>query len=403
MAPNENPLVRLVRKPERIVAGMISGTSVDGIDCAIVRLSGSGLGLELETLGFVSEPYPDELKEEILRNSEDKTSSVRELSQLNFRIAHSFAEVARVGAQAVAISPRDIDLIGSHGQTVHHVPDEEFVAGVAVRSTLQIGDPSVLANLLNIPVVGDIRVADMALGGQGAPLVTYGDYILLRSDAVDRVVLNIGGISNVTFIPAAAGPEAVRAFDTGPGNMVIDALVQRLFGKRFDDGGVIAESGTVCPPLLTELSRDTYYDRPPPKSTGREKYGIAFVDEFLERARSHGCTDEDAVATAADLTAATVVNSVDRFAPFAGKAYELVVAGGGVHNKSIMRRLRSRAPNARVTTSDEFGIPPDAREAIAFAIFAHETINGWPTSMPSVTGASRPALQGKICIPSPIV
>ncbi len=401
MAPNENPLVRLVSKPERIVAGLMSGTSVDGVDCAIVRLSGSGLALEMETLSFLSTPYPDELRDQLLRNSEDDTSSVRELSQLNFRVAHALADAVRAGINAASMTLEDLDLIGSHGHTVHHVPDAEPVAGVAIRSTLQIGDPSVLAHLLNIPVVGDIRVADMALGGQGAPLVTYADYVLLRSDTADRAVLNIGGIANVTLIQAGTGPDSVLAFDTGPGNMVIDALAQRLFGRAFDDAGGIAESGSVCEPLLTEFVNDAYYERPPPKSTGREKYGTTFVDGFLERSRHYGCSDEDTIATAAELTVATVALGIERFASFSGKTYDLVVAGGGVHNRALMKGFRSRLPEAHVTTSDALGVPADAREAIAFAIFAHETVNGWPTSMPSVTGASRPALQGKICIPSP--
>ena len=381
------------------MAGLMSGTSLDGVDCAVVRVSGSGISVQIEVLGFASVPYPDELRDLILRNSEATGSSVRDLSQLNFRLAYAYRDAVASACERAGLDPADLDAVGSHGQTVHHVPDPEECAGLPVTSTLQIGDPSVLANLLRVVTVGDFRVADMALGGQGAPLVPYLDLVLFGSESTDRILLNIGGIANLSVLPSSGNAEDVLAFDTGPGNMVIDGVVHRLFDQRYDDGGAIASSGSVCETLLSELLADTYYKMAPPKSTGREKYTGAMVDRILMLAESMGCNKVDALTTVTELTPQTIAGAINRFVMDSLDPGQLIAAGGGVHNKYIMRRLRELLPGIEVMTADSLGVDPDAKEAVCFAVLAHETLNGHPTNMPSVTGASRGTVLGKICIP----
>ncbi|MBT8401877.1 MAG: anhydro-N-acetylmuramic acid kinase [Rhodothermia bacterium] len=393
-------LKRLQRKTDRLVAGMISGTSADGVDCAITRVTGTGSQIGIEVLSFVSIPYPDELRAAVLRNSDESTSSVKELSQINFRIAVEFAATVRKGCAKAGVDVSDLDLVGSHGQTVHHVPESEVVAGVPIRSTLQIGDPSVLANLLGVTVIGDFRVADMALGGQGAPLVPYGDYALFSDKQINRVLLNLGGIANITVLAAGGSPGDVTAFDTGPANMVIDALMDRLFGKPFDDGGQRAHGGTVCVPLLDELLDDSYYRRRPPKSTGRERFGAPYVDTLVERGRSHGCTNDDLIATASELTVRTVADAIAEHTGYGEGGFQLIVGGGGAHNAYLMRRLAESFPGAEVSTTGDHGIDPDAREAVCFAVMAHETLNEQPTALAAVTGAAQSAILGKICLPT---
>lgn len=397
-----SPLVRLSEKTVRLVGGLMSGTSLDGIDAVVARVAGSGRGMRIEQLAFASVPYPEALRKLLLRQSDRATSSVFDLSQLNVRLAHAYVDALRRAVRAAGIELSDLDLVGSHGQTVHHVPEPSLCAGLAVTSTLQIGDPSVLANLLGVPVVGDFRMADMALGGQGAPLVPYFDYVYFTDDHETRGLLNLGGIGNVTVLPAgAASPEVVYAFDTGPGNMVIDALARRFFDVPCDDRGHLARQGRFDEAVLAELLGDPYFTQPPPKSTGRERFGAAFVDrlvtacaEAIPDARPH-----DFLATATMLTALSVYQAYARFIRDRNALDVLVVSGGGKHNDFLMDRLANVFAPIPVRTVDDYGLDADAKEALCFAVLAHETLNGVPTNLPSVTGAARPALLGKICMP----
>jgi anhydro-N-acetylmuramic acid kinase len=392
-------LADLVGMESRLVAGLMSGTSLDGVDCAIARITGSGRSAVIDVLSFVSRPYPEALRELILRNSAADGSSVRDLSQLNFRLACEYRDAVVDACRGAGLEVSALDAVGSHGQTVHHVPEPADCAGLQVTSTLQIGDPSVLANLLGVVTVGDFRVADMALGGQGAPLVPYLDYVLFADDSRDRILLNIGGISNLTVLPASGGPDDVSAFDTGPGNMLIDSVVQALFGERYDKGGRIASSGSVDGGLLAGLLADPYYEAPPPKSTGREKYTAELVRSLLDSAIESECPDADIVTTVSELTARTIADSVDRFVRPVCRPEQLLAAGGGVHNEYVMTRLGRLLPDIEVTTVQSAGVDPDAKEAVCFALFAHETLSGRPTNLPSVTGASRGTVLGKICVP----
>ena len=377
----------------------MSGTSLDGVDAAVARLSGSGRGLECKPLSFASAPYPKALRTALLENSSDGSSSVRALSQLNVRVAHSYAEAVREAARAADLAPEDLDLIGSHGQTVHHVPDLEDWAGHQVRSTLQVGDPSVLANLVRVPTVGDFRLADMACGGQGAPLVPYFDYVLFSDPNETRGLLNLGGIANLTVLPAGAPSSAVYAFDTGPADMVIDAIMERLFDAPYDENGALAAEGTVQKDLLGALiAEDDYFDRPPPKSTGRERYGAAYARAILER--GEGLSARDLMATATALTARSVHHAYEQFVEERHPFDTLIVSGGGVWNRALMTMLQKEFSGVEVRTSSHYGIDSDAKEALCSAVFAHETVNGQPVNLPAVTGAERATLLGKVCVPA---
>ena len=391
----------LKEESTRLVVGLMSGTSLDGVDVVIARLAGSGRTLHIEQLAFAEHPYPDALRELLMDNSAPATSSVYDLSQLNVRLAHLYAEAVREVVRQAGIHLSDVDLIGSHGQTVHHVPSPDDCGGQPVTSTLQIGAPSVLANLLKVPVVGNFRLADMALGGQGAPLVPYFDYIRFTDANETRGLLNLGGIANLTVLPAKAQPDQVQAFDTGPANMVIDALAERYFDASYDRNGQHAARGNSDNELLAHLLDDPYFTDPPPKSTGRERYGTSYVDSVVDQARSLGISEPaDVLATATSLTSASIYQAYARFVREEHELDVLIVAGGGLHNDTLMNGLSAAFAPIPVRAADEYGLHADAKEALCFAVLAHETANGVPTSLPSVTGAEHAALLGELALPA---
>lgn len=377
----------------------MSGTSLDGVDAAVIQCSGSGRSLEVDVLAFVHRPYPPALRSLLVQQCQPATSSVYDLSQLNVRLAHLYAEAVRQAVDAAGLEVTDLALVGSHGQTVHHVPTPSLCAGLDVRSTLQIGDPSVLANLLACPVVGDFRLADMALGGQGAPLVPYVDYALFSDDEEARGLLNLGGIANLTVLPRQAEPADVLAFDTGPANLVIDALAQRFFDQPYDTDGQLAARGTIHNDVLADLLTDPFFRRPPPKSTGREQFGVDYVarlvDDYGQDLSAH-----DLLATATVLTAASVFQAYVRFVRDETPLDALIVSGGGVHNRFLMDKLADAFAPIPVRPAGAYDVDADAKEAVCFAVLAYETMCGVPTNLPSVTGASRPTLLGKICLPA---
>lgn len=393
-----HPFDRLRRREGRLVAGLMSGTSLDGVDAVVARLAGSGRAVTMDVLAFTATPYPPALRALLLDASAPETSDVRLLSQLNVRLAHVYAAAVRGVLAEAGLAEADLDLVGSHGQTVHHVPTPEVCGGQAVASTLQIGDPSVLANLLGVPVVGDFRVADMALGGQGAPLVPYFDYVRFADAHETRGLLNLGGIANLSVLPAGCGPEAVYAFDTGPANMVIDLLAQRLLGEPYDAGGATALRGQVDDHALAMLLDDPYFDAAPPKSTGREYFGAPYADRFVQRLGA--APPEDALALAAALTAHSVHEAYVRFVRPRHALDVLVVSGGGQHNAAVWQTLERLFSPIPVRRAADYGVDGDAKEALCFALLAHEYVNGVPTNLPAVTGAARPTLLGKLCLPA---
>lgn len=383
----------------RTVAGLMSGTSLDGVDAVIARLSGSGSAMTIEQLAFAHQPYSAELQNLLLQNSDEAASSVRDLTLLGTRLADLYAEAVRSALDTIHLDPSDLDLIGMHGQTVHHVPDPADCAGAEVRGTLQVGNASVLANRLGVPVVGDFRSADMALGGQGAPLVPYFDYVHFTDPQEARGVLNLGGIANLTVLPAGGEPSAVAAFDTGPGNMVIDALARRLFQRSYDADGALAAEGTRDHAWLADLLDDPYFAAPPPKSTGRERFGTDYAERLVDEGRARGCSAHDLMATGTALTAYSVYQAYARFVRDTAALDVVIASGGGIYNRTLMELLADAFSPIPVRTADAYGLDPDAKEALCFAVLAHETANGVPTNLPSVTGADRPTLLGSISWP----
>jgi anhydro-N-acetylmuramic acid kinase len=386
-----------------LVLGLMSGTSADGIDVALARISGEPPRLRAALLRHASFPWPDDLRRAILRTAEGSPSSARELSQLNVRLGEAFAAAALAACKRFRVSPPRIRLIGSHGQTLYHQPAPTPFFGAPTASTLQIGDPAVIAARTGITTVGDFRPADLALGGQGAPLVPYADYLLYRHAKFGRVSLNLGGIGNITAIPAAAKPVSVVAFDTGPGNMVIDALVAHFTrGRhRYDRGARIAQRGRSLPALLDELLRDPYLLQRPPKSTGRERYGASYVARLLRPGRKHQARPADLIRAATLFTALSVVDALHRFVLPKARIHQLIISGGGAHNPLILAQLAAALPGVEVLPSSRLGVSEDAKEAFAFAILAYETFHRRPGNLPSATGASRPAILGKVAYAPP--
>jgi anhydro-N-acetylmuramic acid kinase len=391
-------LINIYKKPTRICAGLMSGTSVDGIDAAIAEITASGGGVQIKQLAYIERPFPAGYKELVLKNSLRDTSNVEDICRLNFLIAYLYADAVKEACASIKLPLNEIDLIGSHGQTIHHLPAKTDMLGYAVGSTLQIGDPSVLAKLTGIITVGDFRPGDIALGGQGAPLVPYFDYKICSSKEKNRALLNIGGISNISAIKKNSGPDELIAFDTGPGNMMIDILMKRFYDKEYDKNGETALSGKINGQLLHAIyDNDDYINSPPPKSTGREHYNDAFIDGILNN--FHSLPHQDIIATFADYTAFAVHANYARYIEPLFQLDEIYVSGGGARNKFIMQSLQKYFAGASVKNFEKLGISSDAKEAICFAFLANETINGNTNNLIKATGASRPAILGKICLP----
>ena len=386
-----------------LVLGMMSGTSADGIDVALARISGAPPNLNAKLLGHSSVKFPDALRKEILRVAEQQPVSAGALSQLNFRLGGLFADAALAACRKFRVSPGRISLIGSHGQTIFHQGRPIPYFGSPTASTLQIGEPSVIAVRTGITTVGDFRPSDMARGGEGAPLVPYVDYLLYRDAKLGRVSLNLGGIANITVLQRGAKPQQVFAFDTGPANMLIDALVGHFTRgrQRFDKTAQLAAEGRSNLALLDELLRDPYLKLAPPKSTGREYYGHAYVKKVLAFSRRHGAKPNDLIRAATIFTALSIVDALNRFVLRKTKIDQLIVSGGGAHNPLILAQLSAALPGIEVLPSSRLGIPEDAKEAFAFALLAYETFHQRPANLPSATGARGPAILGKLSYAPP--
>jgi anhydro-N-acetylmuramic acid kinase len=361
----------------------MSGTSLDGIDVAIVDIRGK----KITPVAFHSVPYPKPVREALLSVSNSITHTAT-IARLNFLLGALYADAVHETCRWKRIPIASIQLCGMHGQTIFHEGQPVEYLGMRVASTLQIGEAAVVAERTGIHTISNFREPDMAAGGKGAPLVPYVDYLLFHHRRIGRVALNIGGIANITVIPANAKPEQIIAFDTGPGNMIIDALVSHKTAglERFDRGGRIARAAKIHPRMLEAMLSDPYFALDPPKTAGREQFGQEFSNGLI----ATGLPIDDLIATATEFTAQSIANAIPR-----PKISEVIAAGGGVHNRQIMRRLRELLPALTVTTTADHSIDPDAKEAIAFAILAHEFVAGRPASLPSATGARHTALLGK--------
>jgi len=423
-----------------LVLGVMSGTSADGIDVALARTSGAPPQLHAKLLDHTSFKFPPRVRAEILRVAEQQSISAGELSQLHVRLGHIYADAILAALKKFGVARSRIGLIGNHGQTIFHQGRPTPYLGVRTASTLQIGDGSVIAARTEITTVSDFRPADMALGGQGAPLVPFADYVLYRHPKIGRVSLNIGGIANLTVIPAGARPDQVFAFDTGPGNMLIDALVSHFTHgrQRFDKDGHLARNGFIRRPLLKALLQDPYLKLKPPKSTGREYYGATYIKKVLALARRYNVKANDLIRTATTFTAVCVSDALHTFVLPKHKVEEIVVSGGGAQNPLLLEALqiftlvpprsvysdvdrrkkivisvilpvpgKKASPMPKdislftIRRSSEFGIPEEAKEAFAFALLAYETFHQRASNLPSATGARGPAILGKISYAPP--
>jgi anhydro-N-acetylmuramic acid kinase len=381
------------------VLGMMSGTSADGIDVALVRISGAPPSLSIRLEGHHHVRFPARVRAAILRLANGGATSTAEISQLNFLLGEEFAAAALAACKRWRVPLRRIGLIGSHGQTIFHQgAAARFLGGRRVASTLQIGEPSIIAARTGVATIADFRPADMAAGGQGAPLVPFVDYLLYGDAKLGRVALNVGGIANVTVIPRGARPEDVFAFDTGPGNMIIDALVERTTKRRmaYDRGARIALRGQVIRPLLEMMLRSAYLRLPPPKTAGREQFGMEYADELIAWARKRRARTEDLVRTATIFTALSIADAFRRFIFSRVHVNELIVAGGGTKNPLLMAQLRAALPGIEIVPSGRFGVPAEAKEALAFAVLAYEAFHGRANNLPSATGAKRATIMGKL-------
>ncbi len=374
------------------VVGLMSGTSADGVDAAVVDITEQKVRL----LAFEVFPYGSALRRAILRLCRPESARLEDICHYNFVLGEVFADAVTRLCSRSGIAPGSIDLIGSHGQTIYHNPHGKRHSGRVIRSTLQIGEPSVIAQRTGITTVADFRPRDMAAGGEGAPLVPYADYILFGRSRRCRAVQNIGGIANVTFLPPGGELSDVLAFDTGPGNMVIDGIIRLASGgrKHFDRNGKMAARGEVDTKLLNEMLKHPFFRRRPPKSTGREEFGDAFTEGIYWRARRKGLADADVAATATAFTANTIARAYRRFLP--AMPDDLILCGGGAHNDTLVEMLRRELPSVRMLSSDDFGISVDGKEAVSFAILAWAAIKGMANNVPAATGAAGPVVLGKI-------
>jgi anhydro-N-acetylmuramic acid kinase len=388
-----------------IVGGVMSGTSADGINVALVQLSARGRGRPRHTLLAHEEyPFPAPVRRAILEMMNAELARVADLARLNFLLGELYAEAVAKAARKHHVK---LDLVGCHGQTLYHQGVARRFLGRKLAVTWQTGEGAVIAARLGVPVVSDFRPADMAAGGKGAPLVPFLDYFLYRDQDVARIAQNIGGIANLTAILAGASLRQVLAFDTGPGNMVIDAVMEELFGKRYDRDGKVAASGRVLDGVIARLVRAPFFRQKPPRTAGREEFGREYVGRFLQTCR--GASKPDVVATATALTARSIADAVQRFVlprfvvprtaarrKQAGR--QMIVSGGGAKNPTLMAMLRDALTplGIKLHFSDEFGLPTEAKEAVAFALLAHETWHRRPSNVPSATGAKRAAILGKI-------
>ena len=382
-----------VQSPKALtVAGIMSGTSADGIDVAFCRIAP---GPKLKLLGHRAFPFPRLVREAVLAAMDASSISTAELSRLHWRLGELYADAVQKTAAQLDLRP---DLIGLHGQTIYHQAVAASYLGKPLRTTWQLGEPAILRERLGIPVVSNFRPADLAAGGQGAPLVPMLDFCLFRSTERNRLVLNLGGIANLTVLPAAAGIDDLIAFDTGPANMLLDALMQAHFGKPYDRNGATSAKGKILPQVLATLLRDLYFAATPPKSCGREQFGADFLTHL--QAISSDADPRDLLATASELTAASILDAHTRFCSprLASRPTELIASGGGTRNRHLMQRLRELfAPlKIKVLTSDDLGLPSQAKEAAAFALLAWLSFHGLPGNVPSATGASHPVVLGRV-------
>ena len=394
-------IARYAGKETRTVIGLMSGTSADGIDACLARISGTGETITASLVSFRNTPYASPVRKRILALFSPDAPAI-EVCRMNFALGRLFGEAALDLMHRCGLKPGAVDLVASHGQTICHLPPGGPFDDLLGGSTLQIGEPAMIAEMTGVTVVADFRPRDIAAGGQGAPLVPYADYALLRSATRTRAIQNIGGIANVTVLPAGGGIDDIIAFDTGPGNMIIDALITAFTRgeKTYDKDGEVSALGRVDDKLLSSLMAHEYLARRPPKSTGREEFGAGFVTQLLEEAKAEDLGAEDLLSTAVAFTAESIARAYRDFILLEHRVDEIILGGGGSYNATLRRMLQDRLPGIPIFLHEDLGISGDAKEALAFAILGNETMLGQPANVPRATGARRPVVLGKIVPPA---
>ena len=387
----------IAQKSTRLAIGLMSGTCTDGIDAALIQIEGYSTDTKVKLLEFITIPYDLPLRTRLLEIASGNNYGSEEICKINFLLGHLFANACLEVCKKAQIKPSEIDFIGSHGHTIFHQPNPAMYFNHSITSTLQIGEAAIISEVMDCPVIADFRVRDMAAGGLGAPLVPYTEYLLYSKKGKDIALQNIGGIGNITYLPSNCKMEQILAFDTGPGNMIIDALVSIYTNNQYtyDNNGDIAKTGVVNTSLLTWLLQDNYIHSKPPKTTGREYYGAEFVKELLHQADCLGINLPDTIATATMFTA----KSIELGMSFLPKIPdELIVGGGGSQNKTLMSNIKSCLPRCNVLTNEDLGLDSNAKEAVAFAVLANEALFGYSNNVPSATGASHSVVMGKISL-----
>ena len=388
-------LRKLQKKKVLYAVGLMSGTSLDGVDAALVKIINKK-NPSFEMIDFVSIPYPENLKQKVLKNSIPTTSNIQEICSLNVELSNKYVEAIKAVLEKSRFSIEKLDFIANHGQTVWHNPAN--MDGLA-SSTLQLGDPSTISQAFNKLVIYDFRTLDMAYGGSGAPLIPMSEFLIFRNMEKSRILLNIGGIGNITHLKKKCGIDEILAFDTGPGNMLIDGACMKLFNKPYDADGKIGKSGIVNEKIVDELMMDDYFKLLPPKSTGREKYSNSFLNDVIDKARKYSMTDEDIVSTLSAFTARSIINQIETHIPDFVDG-ELVVSGGGANNPYLLELLNKyKTKKYKVITGYDLGYNADAKEAIGFVVLGYLRIMNKPSNVVSVTGATKPVSLGSMVLP----
>lgn len=388
-------LRKLQKKKILYAVGLMSGTSLDGVDAALVKITNKK-NPTFEMVEFVSIPYSEDLKQKVLKNSVPATSNIQEICSLNVELSYSYVEAVQEVLRKANFDLENLDFIANHGQTVWHNPAN--MDGLA-SSTLQLGDASTISRVFNKLVIYDFRTLDMAYGGSGAPLIPMSEFLIFRSMEKSRILLNIGGIGNITYLKKKCEIDEILAFDTGPGNMLIDGACMKLFNKPYDDGGQIGMSGTVNQKIVDELMEDEYFKKLPPKSTGREKYSHSFLDNVIQQAKKENMSDADIVSTLSAFTASSIINQIETHIPEFNDG-ELVVSGGGANNPYLVELLNKyKTKKYKIITGYDLGYNADAKEAIGFAVLGYLRIMNKASNVVSVTGASRPVSLGSMVLP----
>ncbi|UUX35173.1 anhydro-N-acetylmuramic acid kinase AnmK [Fundicoccus culcitae] len=378
-----------------LAVGLMSGTSLDGLDAVLCEVKGTGVDTEIKELAFETFEYPMKLRDLVKKVAENRPVSIAEVCSLNFELGKWYADAVINICKNYGIASEELGFVASHGQTVYHIPHER---DGLVASTLQLGESAVIAYQCGCPVVSNFRTMDMAAGGEGAPLVPYSEYVLYQSAVKTIALQNIGGIGNVTVIPAGGEIEDVVAFDTGPGNMMINAAMEILYDESFDKGGAVAASGDLIIELVDELRDHPYLKMVPPKSTGREVFGIEYTKQLIETYNNYA--PEDIIATLTWFTAYSIVYSYREFIIPKYNLNEIILAGGGVHNLTLVEYIKELIPEIDVFTQEEKGFSSDSKEAVAFVILGNETLHRKPSNVPGATGAKEKVVLGNVTRPN---